>query len=196
MEWSLKSESVSAEGYPTVTMELNANEETKAMWDYDFQCLKSFTLTPTKVISTFEVMNKGEKDFDFTSALHSYYSCNDVEKIQIQGDFKGQTYVDKTEDPFKENKGETDTITINKFMEGVFPSMKGAVTIEDPDRKTSTTIKNTKGWDDYILWAPLGNESYEASKFVCIESGCVSKPVTVKAGDKWVGEFEIIPKSN
>lgn len=195
MKWNLESESTTSDGYPTVTLELNSNEETKAMWNYNFKCLKTFTLTPTKLISKFEVINKDEKDFEFTSALHSYYSCDDVEKIEIKGPFKNQVYVDKTKDPFVENKGDSDTIMINKFMEGVFPDMKGEVSIDDKVRKTITTIKNTKGWNDYILWAPLGNDAYEASKFVCIESGCVSKAVKVKAGESWCGEFEIVPKS-
>jgi len=196
VDWTLKNEFTTSDGYPAVTLELTSNSDTKAIWDYNFKCLKTFTLTPTKIVSKLEVINEDEKDFEFTGALHSYYSCSDVEKIQIKGPFKDQKYVDKTKDPFVEKNGDADTITITDFSEGVFPDMKGEISIDDPVRKTITTIKNTKGWNDYILWAPLGNDAYEAGKFVCIESGCVSKPVKVKSGESWCGEFEIIPESN
>ena len=51
-----------------------------------------------------------------------------------------------------------------------------------------------KGWTDYVLWAPFGNEGMGYETFVCVESGCVSKPVPVAAGKEWVGEMKIHPK--
>lgn len=33
-------------------------------------------------------------------------------------------------------------------------------------------------------------------KFVCVESGCVSAPVTVAPGSEWVGEMKIHSRSS
>lgn len=42
-------------------------------------------------------------------------------------------------------------------------------------------------------WHPFhaGNDAMGYQKFVCVESGVVSAPVTVAPGSAWVGEMKI-----
>ncbi len=73
----------------------------------------------------------------------------------------------------------------------MLPNLKGPVSLADKGRRGSTTVTHTKGWNDYILWAPVGNDGMGYKKFVCVESGAVSAPVSVAPGASWVGEMKI-----
>lgn len=55
-----------------------------------------------------------------------------------------------------------------------------------------TTIVHSRGFADYILWNPFGNEGMGFDSFVCVESGAVAKPVMLQPGEEWVGEMRIV----
>lgn len=41
-------------------------------------------------------------------------------------------------------------------LQGVLPGLKGPVSLSDKGRRVRTSVTHTKGWSDYILWAPVG----------------------------------------
>lgn len=42
------------------------------------------------------------------------------------------------------------------LAQGVLPGLKGPVSLSDKSGRIRTTVTHTKGYDDYILWAPIG----------------------------------------
>lgn len=50
----------------------------------------------------------------------------------------------------------THTRTILCLAQGVLPGLKGPVSLSDKSGRIRTTVTHTKGYDDYILWAPIG----------------------------------------
>lgn len=45
---------------------------------------------------------------------------------------------------------------IHSVQQGVLPGLMGPVSLSDKGRRVRTTVTHTKGYNDYILWAPVG----------------------------------------
>ena len=45
-----------------------------------------------------------------------------------------------------------------KFLEGIIPDYKGPMALHDKARRVRTTVEHVKGWNGYILWAPVGKQ--------------------------------------
>eukprot|EP00624_Nannochloropsis_granulata_P000536 evm.model.NODE_12080_length_44339_cov_18.134035.7 len=177
---------------PEVTLVLKESAETRKIWDQAFELYLTVRLEGDHMLTRLTAKNTGKTPWDFTSALHSYYSVSDISKTTIIGTgLSGKTFVDKTQDPFVSAPLPASEMGITKFLEGVIPDYKGPMALHDKARRVRTTVEHVKGWNDYILWAPVGNDGMGYKSFVCVESGAVSKPVTVAGGAEWVGEMKI-----
>ena len=177
---------------PEVTLVLKESAETRKIWDHAFELYLTVRLEGDHMMTRLTAKNTGKTPWDFTSALHSYYSVSDISKTTIIGTgLAGKTFVDKTQDPFVSAPLPASEMGITKFLEGIIPDYKGPMALHDKARRVRTTVEHVKGWNDYILWAPVGNDGMGYKSFVCVESGAVSKPVTVAAGAEWVGEMKI-----
>lgn len=163
---------------------MKPSDASKKIWDEAFELHLNVKLEDNHLLTRLIAKNTGSKDWSFTSALHSYYGVSHISKAKIEG-VGGATFVDKTKDPFVTAPMPAGDVSIDKFLEGVLPGLKGPVSLSDSGRKSKTTVEHTKGWTDYVLWAPFGNEGMGYETFVCVESGCVTNPVTVKAGSEW-----------
>lgn len=140
---------------PEATLVLKANDATRKIWDQDFELHLTVRLEADHLLTRLTAKNTGSKAWDFTGALHSYYGVSDVSKAKISG-VQGATFVDKTQDPFKTVMLPPAELGIETFLEGVLPDLKGPVSLSDKGRRVRTSVTHTKGWNDYILWAPVG----------------------------------------
>lgn len=140
---------------PEATLVLKANDATRKIWDQDFELHLMVRLEADHLLTRLTAKNTGSMAWDFTGALHSYYGVSDVSKASISG-VQGATFVDKTQDPFKTVTLPPAELGIQTFLEGVLPDLKGPVSLSDKGRRVRTSVTHTKGWNDYILWAPVG----------------------------------------
>lgn len=147
---------------PEATLVLKASDATRKIWDHDFELHLTVRLEADHLLTRLTAKNTGSKAWDFTGALHSYYGVSDVSKASIAG-VQGATFVDKTKDPFETVPLPPAELGIEKFLEGVLPDLKGPVSVSDKGRRVRTSITHTKGWSDYILWAPVG--TFETVRF-------------------------------
>lgn len=191
LPWEVASHSATE---PEATLVLKASEATRKVWDQDFELHLTVRLEADHLLTRLTAKNTGSKAWDFTGALHSYYGVSDVAKASISG-VQGATFVDKTKDPFETVTLPPTELGITQFLEGVLPDLKGPVSLSDKGHRVRTSVTHTQGWNDYILWAPVGNDAMGYKRFVCVESGAVSKPVTVAPGASWVGEMKISSRS-
>jgi len=70
--------------------ELKNSNETKAMWDNQFQARYEVLLSGGSVKLELRVQNTGYSKFNFTCALHTYFAVDDIDKCSIIG-LKGKT---------------------------------------------------------------------------------------------------------
>jgi len=68
----------------SVTMKLAPSEYTKAIWDKEFECLFTTTLTGDSLDTEMVVKNTGKEAFDFQAALHRCVVINQAMK-RIEG---------------------------------------------------------------------------------------------------------------
>mmetsp|Transcript_27266 Transcript_27266/g.43872 ORF Transcript_27266/g.43872 Transcript_27266/m.43872 type:complete len:347 (+) Transcript_27266:64-1104(+) len=183
---------VSAEG-STAVFELTDNEKTRAIWDYPFKATYTVDLADDQLKTKLEVLNTGDKPFDFTGALHSYFDVSNINDVKICGPFKGQNIIDRMQSPPATITADSDDIKITTETDQIVPGVVGAVKIEDAGKAKSLMIKSTQGWKDTVLWNPYGNENMGYEKFVCVEAAAAMEPVSVAPGQSWVADMDLIP---
>lgn len=84
------------------------------MWDTKFKVLLTVKLDKDALTTKFQVQNTDMKPFDFTLALHSYYTLTHVSNGRISGDLAGASYLDKTKNPPESVKLSDSSIAIDK----------------------------------------------------------------------------------
>jgi len=175
-------------------MELTENEETLAMWPHKFRCLFTVELQDGKLATTLNVENTSDGDFNFQAALHSYYDVSSVDTCEIKGAFKGADKLDKTQDPPAATKGDSDSVTISKFVEEIYNEvLPGSVVLSDP-AKGNLDIVSGGGWKDVVIWNPYGDKNMGADKFVCVESAALAS-VPLAPKKKWEATMNLVPKA-
>eukprot|EP00471_Norrisiella_sphaerica_P005487 CAMPEP_0184486834 /NCGR_PEP_ID=MMETSP0113_2-20130426/8737_1 /TAXON_ID=91329 /ORGANISM="Norrisiella sphaerica, Strain BC52" /LENGTH=331 /DNA_ID=CAMNT_0026868889 /DNA_START=39 /DNA_END=1031 /DNA_ORIENTATION=- len=177
-------ELVKAEG-STAVFELSDSEKTRAIWDYPFKATYTIELTDSDMKTKLEVLNTGDKPFEFTGALHSYFDVSNIKDVKICGPFKGNSIIDRMQSPPATIAADSDSIQITTETDQIVPGVVGSVKIEDQGKGKSLLIKSTQGWKDTVLWNPYGNENMGYEKFVCVEAAAAQEPVSVAPGQSW-----------
>ena len=84
MNWNVQETATLASGETLIRLQLCSSAETKTYWDHDFCAEMTFIIGKTLVV-TLKVTNTSEIPFEYTCALHSYYSVSSIEEITIEG---------------------------------------------------------------------------------------------------------------
>lgn len=180
---------------PSVLLQLEDNEYTRGMWDFAFKAVYEVTLKQDRLKVELRVLNTDAKEFDFTTALHSYIGVTDASSpdVRVKG-LKGKTYLDKVPDPNNpvEKVEEKDAVTFGTgLVDSVYLDTEPE-TLLDVGTGCSVAVENTRGFSDTVVWNPHETLSPSCWKeFVCVESAKVSKPVVLSPGDEWIGEVNI-----
>jgi len=173
---------------------LKESEYTLSMWPHAFDVKYTVTLNDASLSTEFTVTNTGDSAFDFTAALHSYWSITGVNNIKISSpDFAGATYLDKMQSPPAEVTSSASEITVKAEMDSVYAGVSGDVTLADSGRAKPMVISNQLGWSDTVLWNPYGNEGMGYDAFVCVESAQAATPVVLQPSEYWTGAMEVVP---
>mmetsp|Transcript_22744 Transcript_22744/g.29552 ORF Transcript_22744/g.29552 Transcript_22744/m.29552 type:complete len:327 (-) Transcript_22744:223-1203(-) len=172
---------------------LESNDQTREIWNHEFEAYYNVTLSPRKLNVKMTVTNTGESSFDFTGALHSYFRTSSIDKIVVKGPFGGAKFIDKTFTPPEELVHQDADVTVRSFTDRIFPGVSKDVVLEDRGAGRLLKIHNLQGFEDTVVWSPYGDEGMGADNFVCIESGNIAESITVEPGSTWVGEMELEP---
>ena len=142
-----------------LVLKLTESEYTLSMWDFPFEAKYTVTLADDRLSTELTVTNTGGATcdscappshhplaprllsslgltppilpcrFDFTAALHSYWSISGVGNIKIESPaFKGASYLDKMQDPPASVKCDSPAITIAKETDSVFADVRARAT--------------------------------------------------------------------
>lgn len=190
LEWSMVEASWLSD--PCLIFQLTNNEETMAMWPHAFKLLYVVRLTEEGLYTDLQVMNTGDDAFSFTGALHSYFDVSSLDKLKINGGFKGSTYLDKLQDPAADVEESADSLVIKEAYDRVYKGVTGTVELEDSGKANKLAISASQGWTDTVLWSPYGDEGMGYNGFVCAEVACAVDPVTVEPGKSWFGKMALV----
>ncbi|KAL3907394.1 MAG: hypothetical protein SGPRY_010186, partial [Prymnesium sp.] len=184
-----------------IVLRLSESKETLAMWPYKFDATYTVALGEESLATELTVTNTDSKPFDFTAALHSYWSISSVKNIAIKSAaFEGASFLDKTADPPAKCTSTSSEIKIDSPVDSitlsalqVYAGVAGDVQLADSARSRPLTISNKLGWSDTVVWNPYGDENMGYDSFVCVESAQASAPVVLAPSEYWTGAMEVIP---
>jgi len=175
----------------SVTLSLKPSEYTKAMWDKDFECVFSVSVTADSLDTKLIVRNLGSAPFDFQAALHSYFDISSVAGTSIGGSFEGATFMNKMLDPPADQVETRAEIVIDEEYDRVYMGVNDPM-LKDSGKKAALKIVNGGGWKDTVLWNPFGDEGMGADNFVCVESAAFD-PVPLAGGATWAATLSLVP---
>jgi len=156
----------------TLVFKLLPDEVTKALFPYDFELTATIRIAD-KLRVKVNMKNTSAETYKLSSALHTYLSLGDIERIQLEG-VKGSHYVDQLSDD-KEPVFQEKNLQIKEAVDRIYQSMS-SVLIRDLDRFRSVFVDKA-GSRTTVIWNPwkercktiadLPDKAYK--EFVCVE---------------------------
>lgn len=186
-EWAVGPTSTDAEGRSVVTLTLDAQPDTHALWPHDFRLVLDVALGASLTM-TMRASNPGREPFTFTGGFHTYFRVRDVRRCALGG-LAGARYRDKTRD-FAESVDDAKTLVPRGETDRVYLSAP-VVRIDDGERVIRV---ESRGFANVVVWnpGPEGDARFdfapgEWTQFVCVEPATVTAPVTLAPGATWEG---------
>ncbi|MDB4422482.1 D-hexose-6-phosphate mutarotase [bacterium] len=156
----------------TLVFKLVPDAETKALFPFDFELTATIRIAD-KLRVKLNMKNTGDEIYKVSSALHTYLSLGDIERIQLEG-VKGSHYIDQLSDD-KEPVYQEKNLQIKGEVDRIYQSMS-SVLIRDLDRFRSVFVDKA-GSRSTVIWNPwketskaiadLPDKGYK--EFVCVE---------------------------
>lgn len=81
--------------FDRMIFKLEPTEETLKVWDFDFEYRFDVTLRADCLEWDLIVINKGDKPFDITLGMHTYFDISSLKNVKVSGPFKGAASTDK-----------------------------------------------------------------------------------------------------
>lgn len=187
MDWNVKSSAQLDNGATRLVLSLTDNDYTRTLWPYAFESELSIVAGETLDVE-WTVKNTGDESFEISSAMHSYFSVEDIAQVTVKG-LEGATYLDATDQLASKTQDNT-PIAIEGEVNRCYLNTQS--TCEIVDLSMDRTIKVAKsGSNSTVVWNPwkemakkfvdLGDAEYE--NFVCVETANVhSNKVNIAAG--------------
>ncbi|WP_318401334.1 D-hexose-6-phosphate mutarotase [Photobacterium leiognathi] len=170
-QWTLQEHRENENGV-IVSLQLEDNEETRALWPYKFNNVLTFEIgTELKVSLT--STNTDSQPWSYGGALHTYFDIADINNIEITG--MGSTYLDSTQQGKACEGG--DVLTFTSETDRVYTQPEATITINDKNNERNILVTN-KGHNAAVIWNPwqelsismgdMADNSFET--MVCVES--------------------------
>ncbi|MRT91552.1 D-hexose-6-phosphate mutarotase [Ancylomarina sp. 16SWW S1-10-2] len=177
----------SSKGEIQIKLQLKNSKATEVLWPYKFETQVSLTIGKSLKIKLTTV-NKDDKAFTITGALHSYLNISDSEKVKVEG-LENIQYRD-------------DVLHVKSLQKESLLSIKGQVDrqyfdtsktciVHDPDYKRKIQI-DKEGSQITVIWNPgdelaakmtdLGNKEYQ--NMLCVEAANnMNDAITIKPNE-------------
>jgi len=187
--WDVVSTETKPSGENVILLQLCSSEETKANWPHDF-CAEMMIVVGKTLTTTLKVTNTSAEPFDYTCALHSYYSLSALESISIEG-LKGLTYFNQLT---SENGVQDDEVLeITGPLTRHYLNTETPVIISDSAFRRRIKVDKT-GSKVTTVWNPgeetcaqigdLPDDGFET--FVCVEAtNAFGYPVSLASGESF-----------
>lgn len=155
LPWTATSQS--NDGGASVTIELGSNEQTKAVYPFDFHLAFTYTLRGNTLEIRQEYKNLSSTPMPFSSGFHPYFLCGD--KNQIESNIPSGRYEDnRTKESFDfDGKFNFDQDEIDSVF-GNLSSRSTSVT--DNDRKLKIAIDYDDFYTYLVFWTVKGKDFY------------------------------------
>ncbi|WP_305843476.1 D-hexose-6-phosphate mutarotase [Photobacterium leiognathi] len=170
-QWTLQEHREKENGV-IVSLQLEDNEETRAIWPHKFNNVLTFEIgTELKVSLT--STNTDSQPWSYGGALHTYFDIANINNIEITG--MGSTYLDSTQQGKACEGG--DVLAFTSETDRVYTQPEATITINDKNNERNILVNN-EGHNAAVIWNPwqelsismgdMADNSFET--MVCVES--------------------------
>ena len=178
-----------------LAFKLVSDKQSLELWPFDFEARYEICLLPSGLRLEMKVINSGSKEFEFTSALHSYFRVLDVREISIGG-LQHCEYWDNGTEFDVRNVEAANELRIQSAIDRVYFNSPNELSLIEGHHKR---VISSQGFSDCVVWNPWlegaqnlkDMEDNEYLNMICIESANVERAVLLKPGETWVGEQSI-----
>jgi galactose mutarotase-like enzyme len=155
LPWTVTSES--NQGGASVTVELTSNEQTKAVYPFDFNVSFTYVLRGNTLEIRQEYTNLSSTQMPFSSGFHPYFLCGD--KSQIEVNIPSVSYEDNRT---KENFAFDGKFNFDQDeIDSVFGKLSSRSTsVVDNDRKLKIAIDYDDFYTYLVFWTVKGKDFY------------------------------------
>lgn len=184
-----------ANGEIMVTLTLDDDSASRSLWPQRFAAELTVLLSDERLDIELAIENRGEQAFDFTAALHSYFSVGDIEDVSIDG-LRGLSYRDAVDGgAVKTERG--NVVMIRGEVDRVYRAAPDTLMLNEPHRSLGIHSEN---FPDVVVWNP-GPERTAAigdlpadgwQHMLCVESGVIEQALTLPAGETWWGRQSLL----
>jgi len=91
-EWEVKAVTANADGNIAVELELKESTASIGLWPYAFNATVQFIVGKSLEVKLI-ISNTGDKAFDYSDALHTYFNISNIDTIAVEG-LQDETYYD------------------------------------------------------------------------------------------------------
>ncbi|KNC81171.1 hypothetical protein SARC_06495 [Sphaeroforma arctica JP610] len=161
----------------------------------------SLTLSKSGLVQELTVDNTGENAFDFTTLLHTYFKCADIEHVSVEG-LQGSGWTDKVlgDAPKSETRA---SLKLDGFYDSVYSQTPSTQTIKGLAGKDTPLVVDVEKTNlpDTVVWNPWEENAAKMGDFdddgfhymICVEAGAVSERTTLEPNSTWKGSQNIQP---
>jgi len=171
--WQVQSTQGLPGGATQVVLGLSDTDETRELWPHAFELALEITVGRTLQLML-SSRNVGDRPFDITQALHTYFTVGDIAQTTVQG-LDGTTYIDKVDG--QKVKPQSGPIAIAGEVDRIYQGVPSELMIVDgaSDRRiriTSTGNQTAVVWNPWVEISKqsgdLTDDAYQ--QFVCVET--------------------------
>lgn len=192
MRWQLLRDDATDDGRSAqVVLGLTDDAASREQWPQAFALALRVRVGGDALTMDMTCTNTGSSPWAFTAALHTYLAVHDVTRARLHG-MAGTHFDDRVAGVFGV-QGEA-PLQIDGEVDRVYASVTRALRLDDP-RPTGIrrlTIAQ-QGFTDVVVWNPGAMRCAALSDMpvdgyrhmLCVESACITDPVTLDAGQLW-----------
>ncbi|KQW69649.1 D-hexose-6-phosphate mutarotase [Methylibium sp. Root1272] len=168
-------------------LRLTDTEATRAVWPHAFEAELTVSLSGRTLEMELAVLNTGERTFEFTAALHTYLRCDDVREARVSG-LLGSDFEDSLRGTT--HRQEIEPQAIVGEIDRIYWNVASPVVLQAPQQRV---VVSAEGFPDRVLWNPGAEKAAALAdlpdedwlQMLCIETGCIGRPVLLAAGQEW-----------
>lgn len=178
-------------GETKVTLGFSDTDETQAIWPYAFELALEIVVGNALALTLIS-RNRGDRPFNITQALHTYFTVGDITQTTVTG-LDGTQYIDKVDNG--QVKPQTGPVTIASEVDRIYTGVPNELVINDAAlnrriRITSSGSKTAVVWNPWseisVKMADLDDQDY--TRFICVETtNAADDVITVPAQ----GDFQM-----
>ena len=153
-----------------VILQLQPSAESLQLWPHTFELLLAITVGRTLTLALTS-KNYDAQPLEITSALHSYFAVENIEKVHVEG-LADKSYFDKVTGEERTQQG---NVTVSKEVDRIYRKVDYPVTLYD---QTRTIHIDAQGSSSTVVWNPwlekcvamadMKDDAYKT--MICIEA--------------------------